>query len=91
MTAIIGQTSILLALALSLWGVVAPFLFSKTRNQLLFTSIRIGILGQFVFVTLAAASLIYALVTTDFSIQYVAFNTTRATPIYYRITGLWGA
>ena len=41
--------------------------------------------------TLAAASLIFALVTVDFSIRYVAFNTTRATPIYYRITGLWGA
>jgi len=90
-TAIIGQASILLAFTLALWGIVAPFLFSRTRNQLLFTSIRIGILGQFIFVTLAAASLIYALVTTDFSIKYVVFNTTRATPIYYRVTGLWGA
>jgi cytochrome c-type biogenesis protein CcmF len=35
--------------------------------------------------------LIYALVMTDFSIKYVAFNTTRSTPIYYRVTGLWGA
>jgi cytochrome c-type biogenesis protein CcmF len=25
------------------------------------------------------------------SIQYVAMNTTRATPVYYRVTGLWGA
>jgi cytochrome c-type biogenesis protein CcmF len=30
-------------------------------------------------------------VITDFSIRYVAFNTTRATPAYYRVTGLWGA
>ncbi len=81
MTAIIGQASILLAFTLSLWGIVAPFLFSRTRNQQLFTSIRIGILGQFFFVTLAAASLIYGLVTTDFSIKYVALNTTRGTPI----------
>ncbi len=91
MTSIVGQTSILLALTLSLWGIVAPFLFNRTRQQLLFTSIRIGILGQFFFVTLAAGSLIYALVATDFSIKYVALNTTRATPIYYRVTGLWGA
>ncbi len=42
-------------------------------------------------VTLASLSLIYALVTTDFSVKYVFFNTTRSTPIYYRITGLWGA
>ncbi len=91
MTATIGQGSILLALALSLWGIVAPFIFSRTRKQLVFTSIRFGILGQFLFVTLAASSLIYGLITTDFSIKYVAFNTTRATPIYYRVTGLWGA
>jgi len=48
-------------------------------------------LGQLVLVTVAALALIYALVTVDFSIRYVAFNTTRATPIYYRVTGLWGA
>ena len=88
MTAFIGQASLLLAFALALWGIVAPFLYSRTRNQLLSTSIRIGILGQFIFVTLAAAALIYALVTTDFSIKYVALNTTRSTPIYYRVTGL---
>ncbi|NIO08972.1 MAG: heme lyase CcmF/NrfE family subunit, partial [Deltaproteobacteria bacterium] len=78
-------------LALSLWGIAAPFLFSRTRQPLLFASIRYGILGQFLFVTLAAGALIYGLVTVDFSIKYVAFNTTRATPIYYRVTGLWGA
>ncbi len=91
MTSTIGQASILLALTLALWGIVAPFLFSRTRRPLLFTSIRFGILGQFLFVTLASASLIYGLVTTDFSIKYVALNTTRATPFYYRVTGLWGA
>ena len=52
---------------------------------------RYAILAQFILVTLAATALIYGLVTTDFSIKYVAFNTTRATPIYYRVTGLWGA
>ncbi|MDH3444802.1 MAG: heme lyase CcmF/NrfE family subunit, partial [Deltaproteobacteria bacterium] len=52
---------------------------------------RMSILAQFLLMTLAASTLMFALVTTDFSIRYVAFNTTRATPIYYRITGLWGA
>jgi cytochrome c-type biogenesis protein CcmF len=55
------------------------------------TLARYTILGQFVLVLVAAVALIYALVATDFSIKYVAFNTTRATPIYYRVTGLWGA
>ncbi|MBI4489931.1 MAG: heme lyase CcmF/NrfE family subunit [Deltaproteobacteria bacterium] len=91
MTATIGHSSILVALFLALWGITAPILASRTGREGFFASARAAILGQFILVTLASASLIYALVTTDFSIKYVAFNTTRATPIYYRVTGLWGA
>jgi len=89
--ATIGHSSVLAALLLALWGMIAPILGSRTEQKAFFTSTRVAILGQFALVTAASLSLIYALVTTDFSIKYVAFNTTRATPVYYRITGLWGA
>jgi len=91
LTALIGHSAILLAFALSLWGIAAPLLLNGTGNEFFRSSARLSILGQLAFVTLAASALIYALVNTDFSIQYVAMNTTRATPIYYRVTGLWGA
>ncbi len=91
MTATIGYTSILVALLLALWGMIAPILGSRSGRERFFASTRAAILGQFLLVTLASSSLIYALVTTDFSIRYVSLNTTRATPIYYRVTGLWGA
>ena len=91
MTAAIGHSSILLALLLALSGIVIPIIGSRTNDQRYFAFTRLAILGQFVLVTLAASALIYGLVTTDFSIKYVAFNTTRATPVYYRVTGLWGA
>ncbi|HEY2988914.1 MAG TPA: heme lyase CcmF/NrfE family subunit [Candidatus Binatia bacterium] len=91
MTAAIGHTSVLLALLLALWGMTAPILGYRTGKPGFFAATRVAILGQFFLVTLASLALIYALVTTDFSIQYVANNTTRATPIYYRVTGLWGA
>ncbi|MFQ5851215.1 MAG: heme lyase CcmF/NrfE family subunit [Candidatus Binatia bacterium] len=91
MTATIGHTSVLIALLLALWGMIAPILGSRSGREGFFASTRAAIMGQFILVTLAASSLIYALVTTDFSISYVVFNTTRATPIYYRVTGLWGA
>jgi cytochrome c-type biogenesis protein CcmF len=90
-TAAIGHSSILLALLLALSGIVIPIIGSRTNDQRYFAFTRLAILGQFVLVTLAASALIYGLVTTDFSIKYVAFNTTRATPVYYRVTGLWGA
>lgn len=91
MTATIGNTCVVLAFFLAVWGIIAPVLTYKTGRESFFASTRAGIFGQFVFVTAASGALIYALVTTDFSVKYVAFNTTRATPIYYRITGLWGA
>ena len=91
MTATLGQTSIFLALLFAVWGVVSPILAWRGRSERYFAFTRIAILAQFILVTLAAAALIYGLVTTDFSIRYVAFNTTRATPVYYRVTGLWGA
>jgi cytochrome c-type biogenesis protein CcmF len=90
-TASIGHTSVVLALLLALWGIIAPVVGSRTGKEWFFASTRAAILGQFALVTLASLSLIYALVATDFSIKYVAFNTTRATPVYYRVTGLWGA
>ena len=91
MTAAIGFASLLLALAMACWGIAAPLLGVRTGRAAFFTGARGAILGQFVFVTVASLALIYAFVTTDFSIKYVAQNTTRATPIYYRVTGLWGA
>jgi cytochrome c-type biogenesis protein CcmF len=90
-TALIGHSAVLLAFALALWGIVAPLLLHRTGNDAFRASARVSILGQLLLVTIAAFALIYGLVNTDFSIQYVAMNTTRATPIYYRVTGLWGA
>jgi cytochrome c-type biogenesis protein CcmF len=70
---------------------VAPILAYRTGNAGFLSGARAAILGQFILVTVSALALIYGLVTTDFSIQYVANNTTLATPVYYRVTGLWGA
>ena len=91
MTATIGHASVIAALLFAVWGIIAPVIGSRPGRERFYASTRAAIMGQFFLVTLASLSLIYGLVTTDFSIKYVAFNTTRATPIYYRVTGLWGA
>jgi cytochrome c-type biogenesis protein CcmF len=91
MTAVVGHISIVLAVLCALWGVASPILSARLGHERYYTAARAAILGQFLLVTLAASALIYALVTMDFSIRYVAFNTTKATPVYYRVTGLWGA
>ena len=91
MTATLGHGCVLLALVLAIWGIAAPILHARTGIRGFYASARYAIAGQFVLVTTAAGALIYALVATDFSIRYVAFNTTLKTPVYYRVTGLWGA
>jgi cytochrome c-type biogenesis protein CcmF len=90
-TATLGYTSILLALLFAVWGFISPILGSRGSHDRYSVFTRFAILAQFVLVTLAATALIYGLVTTDFSIRYVALNTSRSTPVYYRVTGLWGA
>jgi len=90
-TAILGHISIVLALLCAISGIVNPILGARRKFERRLKLTRGAILAQFVLVTVAAAALIYGLVATDFSIRYVAANTTRATPIYYRVTGLWGA
>jgi cytochrome c-type biogenesis protein CcmF len=42
-------------------------------------------------VTVAVFALERALIGFDFSVQYVAQNITRTTPLMFRIIGLWGA
>ena len=91
MTATLGHISIILALFAALCGIVSPILAARSGQARYLDMARYAIFGQFILVTLAASALIYGLIATDFSIKYVAFNTTRATPIYYRVTGLWGA
>jgi cytochrome c-type biogenesis protein CcmF len=90
-TANLGHSCILLAFIIALVGMVSPLVAARTGEERYLSLARYALLGQFLLVTLAAFALIYGLISTDFSIKYVAFNTTRATPIYYRVTGLWGA
>jgi cytochrome c-type biogenesis protein CcmF len=90
-TAILGHIAVVFAFLLALCGIASPLMAARWAEPRYLTLARYTILGQFVLVLVAAVALIYALVATDFSIKYVAFNTTRATPIYYRVTGLWGA
>jgi cytochrome c-type biogenesis protein CcmF len=48
-------------------------------------------IGSFVLISCCMLLLVYAFLTFDFSVRYVAINTNRGTPFYYRITALWGA
>ncbi|MBI1736548.1 MAG: heme lyase CcmF/NrfE family subunit [Candidatus Rokubacteria bacterium] len=91
MTATLGTWSLLLALAFAVAGLVAPALRRRGDVTLPIRLGGIAIAGQFVLVTVAALLLVRALVTSDFSLHYVAQNSSLRTPFYFKITGLWAA
>src|SRR5438132_2358771 len=81
----------LVALGLAVYGGVAAGVGARTGRLALVESAQHAALAVFVLVTLVFALLVYAFLTFDFSVRYVALNTNLGTPFYYRITAVWGA
>jgi cytochrome c-type biogenesis protein CcmF len=87
----LGQLALILALLLALAQGVLPIIGAWRGNATLMAVARPAAAGQAVFVGAAMAVLVYAFLTYDFSVAYVADNSNLALPWYYRITAVWGA
>ncbi len=86
----LGNFSLMLALCLALVQGVLPIAGSFRGNARWMAMARPAATGQFVFISIAFVCLIYAFVTNDFSVTYVASNSNSMLPMYYRIAGTWG-
>ena len=86
----IGNFSLMLALCLALLQGVLPIAGSLRGNARWMALARPAAAGQFLFLTLAFACLVYAFASNDFSVLYVAQNSNSMLPYYYRIAGSWG-
>ena len=87
----IGYAITVVALALAVWGAVAAVTGARGGPAALLATAERAAVGVWTLITAAMLVLIHAFLTFDFSIRYVASNTNRGTPFYYRITALWGA
>lgn len=87
----LGQFALVLALILALVQGTLPIIGAWRGNAALMAVARPAAAGQGVFVFFAMGVLIYAFLTYDFSVAYVADNSNLALPWYYRITAVWGA
>jgi len=87
----IGYGALIVALALALYGSGAAAAGARTGRGALVESAQHAALGVFALVTGCLLLLVYAFLTFDFSVRYVATNTNLGTPFYYRITAVWGA
>jgi cytochrome c-type biogenesis protein CcmF len=87
----LGYAATVAALALALFGCIAAAVGASTERHALVVSSERAAIGVWLLVTACMLLLVYAFLTFDFSVRYVASNTNRGTPFYYRITALWGS
>jgi cytochrome c-type biogenesis protein CcmF len=87
----LGAAALLAALLIAVAGAVAGVRASRTGTPGWLGTARRAAAVQFALVTLAVVVLEYLLVTSDFSVRYVANTSVSASPVRYKIAGLWGA
>ncbi len=78
-----GQIALALAFAVSVYAALASFLGVARRSPELLVSGRFGMYSVPVLLLVATGALIYAFVNNDFSVRYVAENSSLAMPRAY--------
>ena len=91
MIRIIGYTAVVAAFVLAAYGVFVTVLGVRRREAALLRSARTAAYTIFALMSVANLAMIWALVTHDFSIDYVAQVGSRATPTLITIISLWSA
>ena len=87
----LGYALTVVGLALALWGAATAVVGARNGRPGLLLSAERAAVGVWALISACMVVLVHAFLTFDFSIRYVAANTNRGTPFYYRITALWGA
>ena len=86
-----GNFCLLLAFCLGLYALLASVLGAVQKQHRIVRSAERAALAACGSIALALSSLVYLLVTSDFSVSHVASASNRTLPVYYKIAALWGA
>ena len=91
MPAFVGTIALALALALALYGGLAAIVGVRTNRIHLVESARTAAYSLFALVLVANLAMLAALLADDFTVRYVATNSSRATPMFFKVLALWSA
>jgi cytochrome c-type biogenesis protein CcmF len=91
MPALVGTISLALALALALYGATAAIVGVRTGRPRVVESARTTAYSLLALVVVANFAMLAALLANDFSLKYVALNSSRATPTFFKVLALWSA
>jgi cytochrome c-type biogenesis protein CcmF len=89
-TAELGYYALILALVMAIVQGLIPLIGASTKDRNWMSTARPAAFGQFFFISMAFACLMYAYVVSDFSVANVAENSHSAKPLLYKFTGVWG-
>jgi cytochrome c-type biogenesis protein CcmF len=87
----LGVFALILAFCLSLSQAFFGLTGAWRAKPVWMSVARPAVTGQFVFVVVAFACLVYSFVNYDFSVLYVARNSNSHLPLFYRVAAVWGA
>jgi len=87
----LGTFALTLALGLAVYGAVASVLGARRGHPVLVESARTSAYSLLAVVTAANGAMLAAILANDFSIRYVAENSSRATPTFFKVLSLWSA
>jgi len=90
MIAELGSFSLMVALAVAMVLGTVPIIGAARGNAAWMALARPAARALFVLVVVAAACLVASFLRDDFSVVYVATNSTRALPLRYKVAAFWG-
>ncbi len=85
----LGNILLFFLFPISVFTALSALAAGMTKRRGLLEAARRGAYAAFGVTTLAILALEYLLITSDFSIEYVASNTNLALPMFYKIVALW--
>jgi cytochrome c-type biogenesis protein CcmF len=91
LASVIGTFALFLALAVAAYGAVASFVGARSRNALMVESARTTAWSLTALVLIANVTMLVAILANDFSLRYVAENSSRETPTFFKVLALWSA
>ncbi len=91
MLAEIGLVSTFLAFAAALYAIAASLYSVRVNSESTLLSARNAALLAFPLLLIAAGSLVTALIRGDYQMSYVWSVSSPSTPLFFRITALWGS
>ncbi len=87
----LGYLSVIFAFVACFYAAATSVIGAQRNDDRLVQSGRLAALMTFPLVLIGCLGLWYALITHDFGVKYVSEVSSIATPLFFRITALWGS